>query len=102
MPANFYFKHALGNLVQQYKTMSTIQYAPSTIVIFVDYPDLSMLLIFGLVTFIFFNIKFDSLETLYAFHCNQYFHKYVIFSNSRANTEYAPTLISLHPLSFPH
>ena len=33
--------------------MSTIQYAPSTIVIFVDYPDLSVLLIFGLDTFIF-------------------------------------------------
>ena len=33
--------------------MSTIQYAPSTIVIFVDYPDLSVLPIFGLVTFIF-------------------------------------------------
>ena len=32
---------------------SMIQYAPSTSVIFVDYPDLCVLLIFGLVTFIF-------------------------------------------------
>ena len=30
-----------------------MQYAPSTIVIFVEYSDLSVLLIFGLVTFIF-------------------------------------------------
>ena len=59
--------------------MSTIQYATSMIAIFVDYPDLSVLLTFGLVTFYFLNIKFDLPKTLYAFHCNHYFHKYIIF-----------------------
>ena len=57
---------------------------------FVDYPDLSVLLVLVLSHFIFSILLFDLLETLYVFHCNHYFHKYIIFSNSRINTEYAP------------
>ena len=75
---------------------------PHIIVIFVDYPELSVLLIFGLVTFYFLNIKIDLLETLYAFHCNHYFHKYNIFPTVELIQNTPPTLILPHPLSFPH
>ena len=50
----------------------------------------------------FLNIKFDLLETLFAFHCNHYFHKYIIFLTVELIQNTPPTLILPHPLSFPH
>ena len=50
----------------------------------------------------FLNIKFDLLETLYAFHCNHYFHKYIIFPTVELIQNTPPTIILPHPLSFPH
>ena len=73
--------------------------APSTIVIFVEYPDLSVLLIFGLVTFIF--------SKLNLIHSRRYFTAITTFTNILyfptveliQNTP--PALTLPYPLSFP-
>ena len=83
-----YFKY---NIINQYDPICTINNC-----------HICVLLIFGLVTFYFLNIKFDLLETLYAFHCNHYFHKYIIFPTVELIQNTPPTIILPRPLSFPH
>ena len=70
------------------------QYAPSTIAILVDYPDQSVLLIFGLVTFIFYSrryMPFTAITTC-TFINILYFPTVELIQNT------PPTLTLPHPL----
>ena len=78
-----------------------IQYAPSTIVIFVEYLDLSVLLIFGLVTFIFSKLNLRHSRRYMHFTAITTFTNILYFLTVELIQNTPLTLTLPYPFSFP-